>query len=232
MMTVIFHDGFESGDTSGWTGVNGAVAVHADYKHTGAYGAVIEDKGAGGGNVVRVLTGGVLEWWLRYYLQIEAYSNDADGVLHNILSAKNGANNQFLLKMTFFSNNDGLLYLGADHYDTGGEKGYVETAQADAIGGFAGDGVFHCLEVHGKIHASTGGAEIWWDNVRIDDLCLMNLNTTHLADIERLIISAGVPDAGTFSIFVDDAVVDNARQVGGKLLRRRSVGSRAIRLEV
>lgn len=75
--TTIFSDGFESGDTSAWTGVLGSPTVQSTTKHHGTYGLYCDARGEG---VYKTFTE-VTKVYGRAYVYITQWGATVQGVL-------------------------------------------------------------------------------------------------------------------------------------------------------
>ena len=179
--SVVFQDGFESGNLSAWT-TNGGLTVQPATVHAGSFAAQANTTN-GTTYAKKVLPATYTDGYGRIYFNLVSYSSQV-----NVLRFRTAADGSLAY---LFINTAGNLGLKND------VAGTTLTSTTSVGSGW------HALELHAIINGASGSTEVWLDGVRINDLSITtNLGTT---PIGRLQIGE-VQNGRTYNLILDDAV--------------------------
>ena len=199
--TLLFSDGFESGDLSGWTGGSGLV-IQPQESFVGVYGARGNSTGAA----------------TYAYKQLSTSQNDLFySMRFKILSQ--GANTVYLQR---FRTATGSSLLGT-FITSAGLLGYRNdvTGLSTTSSTVVSSGSWHELQTHVHINGNSGQTEVWLDGSQISALSQSEaLGTTAIGRIQ-----IGESTQGRiYDIAFDDSVVDT------KFIAFSDIGSPSIAL--
>ena len=187
-VSVLFHDGFESGDLSNWTANNGLVAQQSQV-FVGAYAAEAISNGSAGASAYTQLPQG--ETNLYYVARFKAVSQSQNVNLLRFRNSTVGANAMATLFVTS-TNRIGL------RNDVAGAAITSTTVAAP--------NQWHTAQVHLVVNGLSSQIEVWLDGTMVADLSQngVNLGTNPLGRLEL-----GDPSLSrTFDVAFDEVAYD------------------------
>ena len=178
---TIFSDGFESGNLSAWTSVNGLTAQQTQV-FSGSWGALGTSTANGGRSAYKTLSPRLNDVWVS--AEVKIVSQGANNL--DLIKLKNGSASLYSLSVT-----------SAQRIISRNSATNVSTKSATAIS----KGVWHQLQVHVTINGASGAVEVWLDGVRINDVSRTeNLGTTGTDRFQL----GDANSSRTFSVAFDD----------------------------
>ncbi|MGA2767150.1 MAG: hypothetical protein ABSF24_02390 [Candidatus Bathyarchaeia archaeon] len=204
--TVVFADGFESGNFNAWTGTHnwnsGVTTVENANPHHGIYNMKITGLTAlnDGGSAYKDLGSPVApEIYVRAYIKLSAMPT-ADGTPHmfgpgwGLVGA--GAGTWDLLPI--IEKSGANLYWGLSHWEGAGVN-YLESSPSNPVAN-----TWYCVEVYDYLHVSAGIIRLWVDGVlKVEKT---GLNTTQrdtsVHDV-RLAAYLNAAEAGGITMYGD-----------------------------
>ncbi len=197
---IIFNDGFESGNTSAWTGTTvttgETAAANSTIKHTGSYSLKCTTNGGGGTEnayVSYVFDVTQAELYLRSYVYIDTNGIDAAGDSIDFMRVRVGTTllAHFGMRMT-----SGVVRWwaqcrsGTSYIDT-----YATSTAAPSTG------QWYCIEGHWKNSSTAGGVELYVNGVSV--LSTWTRDTDNYGNADRVMFgiaeTSGVAASVTFS---------------------------------
>ena len=179
----VFSDGFESGSLSASTSSAG-LTVQGTIVHSGAFAA--EGNTTDGRTYAKkTLPATYSDAYSRIYFSLISASSQV-----NLLRARTSGDTSIAY---LFVNSSGKLGLRND-------VGAVTFTSATSVGSG-----WHSLELHLTVSGASSTSEVWFDDVRIDDLSrTTNLGSTGVGRLQIGEVAAG----RTYNVVFDDVVFD------------------------
>jgi len=197
--TIVFSDGFESGDFSAWTSTyttGGTVTVVGAPVHTGTKAAKFDATGAFGCAALKTFGSAYSTLFARAYVYFEELSSQADSFSRLVAVRTNAGTNIVAV---------GLRRIGAEtrwglHYEDGGQVDVSLTSPLPEIG------QWHCVEIKAVISNTVGEARAWFDGIELFTYTGLN---TGASDMNKLIVGRvpfdAIADVGT--TYIDCVVI-------------------------
>ncbi|MEI7860356.1 MAG: fibronectin type III domain-containing protein, partial [Acidimicrobiales bacterium] len=183
----VFSDGFETGDTSGWTSSAG-LAVESTDVRSGVYAA--EGKTTTGGTVAKMtLPSTYVNGYSRVGFEIKSQTGQV-----NLVRMRDPSGNSI-----------GFLYVTTSGY-VGFHNDATNTNTTSTTKASAG---WHAAELHLGLNGAASTVEAWLDGVPITALSFVGTATTAAASIGQLQI--GDSASGTWDVVYDDAAFGSSR---------------------
>jgi fibronectin type 3 domain-containing protein len=189
--TLVFSDGFETGNLSKWT-TNGGLTVQSVVKHTGTYGA--QGNTTNGATYAKKL---LATTYTDGYFRIWFYLASGYTAQVNVLRYRTAADASI-----------GYLYVATTGKLTmKSDISAVITTSATSVTSNA----WHALELHLVVNGTSSSTEVWLDNVKVNDLSLsgQNWGTTPIGKVQIGEVQSG----RTYNVTFDDVAFDTA-QIG------------------
>lgn len=170
-MTIIFSDGFESGDLLNWTTSSGTWTVDGTYKHSGVYGARVPH---GSFNyLLKALPDSNLYYARAYVMFNENPTTQDDGHPDNQLFFYNYLGDLFAslgLYQTSVGSPDFAWFMAANDGGWTGASGFSALQMNPTLD------VWHFVELFLFQHITNGEVRGWVDGVELTDVHFTNLN--------------------------------------------------------
>jgi Purple acid Phosphatase, N-terminal domain/Calcineurin-like phosphoesterase len=183
--SVLFADGFETGDLSYWTSVTGNIKAQPALAHSGSYAA--EQTSTGSATYARkTLPGSYNELWAQAWVYVVSHSTS--GAFFGF-RASSGSSIAYV-----YVNSSGKLSL---RNDVGNVTTYSTTAMPT--------GGWHLVSLHAKVNGASSSLDVSLDGTQVPDLTLtgQNLGTNPIA-----MLQLGDNVTGrTYDIALDDVAV-------------------------
>jgi fibronectin type 3 domain-containing protein len=183
--TVVFTDGFETGNLSNWT-TFGGLSVQSTLFHSGTWAAQGTTTN-GATYAKKQLPATYTDGSLRAYVYLASYASQVN--LLRFRTATDGSLGYL------FVNTAGKLSLRND-------IGAVTTTSTTTFT----TGAWHSLELRVTVNGTSSSSEVWLDGSRIGDLSLTNQNWG-VAQIGKIQIGE-VQSGRTYNVVFDDVVFD------------------------
>jgi hypothetical protein len=148
--TTIFSDGFESGDFSAWTALEGEPEVVTTYAHHGSYSCKIDDQEG----PYKDLGASYSALWMRVYVYFTALPT-SEGYLVGIIRIGNPTHWDYAIYAEAYKTNDGTYFSLFHGY-------YSERVNTDVV---VETGKWYCVEVKFS-SVSDVDCELWIDGVQ------------------------------------------------------------------
>lgn len=194
----IFADGFESGNTSAWTGANGSTSVNASAAMTGAYGLSVANDGSTASYVIKDFISSTARLRLRFYFDPNTISM-SDGSAHFIFHG-NTSGGTTVVRVEFRRSSGNYQLRGRIRDDASNWTNTPWTTITDAA---------HAVELDWSAAtpagANNGGLTVWIDGASVGSVSGIDNDTRSVMQI-RLGTVASV-DGGTTGNYYFDAVV-------------------------
>jgi len=183
-----FADGFESGNTTGWTSATG-LAVESSDKNSGGFAA--EGSTTAGSTFARKTLA----------------SSYADSYARVAFEVKNVSSQVTLLKLRDTTGGDG----GYVYLTSGGKLGFRSDAELNGHSSLAAPGAgWHVLELHLQVNGSSSAVEVWLDGAPVPDLTLSRIDIGAVTGIGVLQIGE-TSTSGAWDLVFDDAAFGTGR---------------------
>jgi hypothetical protein len=186
--SVLFTDGFESGDLSQWTSVTGNIKAQSSLVHTGTYAA--EETSTGSGTYARKTLGGSYsELWAQAWVDVVSHSTS--GAFFSFRTSSGSS------IVYVYVNSSGKLAL---RNDVGNVTTYSTTSMPT--------GGWHLVTLHALVNGASSSLDVSLDGTQVPDLTLtgQNLGTSPIA-----MLQLGDSNTGrTYDIALDNVVVSQA----------------------
>ncbi|HUZ36170.1 MAG TPA: fibronectin type III domain-containing protein [Streptosporangiaceae bacterium] len=183
--SVLFSDGFETGDLSNWTSVTGAISVQSSLAHSGSFAA--QETSTGSATYARrTLGGSYTELWAQAWVDVVSHSTS--GAFFSFRTSSGSS------IVYVYVNSSGKLAL---RNDVSSVTTYSTTAMPT--------GGWHLVTLHALINGTSSSVDVSLDGTQVPDLTLtgQNLGTTPIA-----MVQLGDNVTGrTYTIALDDADV-------------------------
>ena len=201
-MTVIFSDGFETNNYDAWTGTvitsGETIAASSIYAHHGTYSSKSTSNGnATVENAYFYYDADLAEVYVRAYVWIDSHNINAAGDQISIIRIRTGTTllAHFGIRMTG----------GVVRWWMQVRNG---TAYVDSYSGTPQTGQWYCVEGHWKLHASTGGGELFIDGTSV--LSTWVRDTDNYGNLTRIAIGiAETSGTTTAVVYADCAVISD-----------------------
>lgn len=195
--TSYFTDGFESGNTSAWTGTIGSPGVNTNRPHSGSYSAHFPQQTTGNFiYVYDILSANYSELWMRSYVYLVALPVAGDlGTLSFFAQSWVGPGSPVLYS-TVGRSSDGQLQWGLHNNVASTEFTYNDSSIAS--------GQWYFFEMHAAIGASAGIADLWINGVNVIHQTGQNLGTALLG---RFAVGGEALSGNSIENYQDDVAV-------------------------
>ena len=196
--TVLFSDGFESGNFNAWTSTSGSPTVETNNPHHGTYNAKFTTPTTGGVLAQKTITPSSIAH-MRIYAKISALpqTNTSQRLMsfYNAGSASSIAhfyivniNDQYFWRFTL--KNNGV----AENFDS-----VAVTIQTNR---------YYCIELYEKIHATAGEGALCIDGVNVASAS--GKDTDNQGNIVDVYIGALTSSSSNYTVHMDCVVVSDA----------------------
>jgi Flp pilus assembly pilin Flp len=202
----IFADGFESGNTSAWTGSNGSTSVNAGAALTGAQGLAIANDGSTNSHVIKDFTAAVARLRLRFYFDpnsVAMTSGDAHFIFHG-----NTSSGTTVVRVEFRNSSGVYQIRGRARNDASTWSNTTWTTITDAE---------HALEIDwiaaSGAGANNGSLALYVDGAAVGTVSGIDNDTRSVFQI-RLGTVANVDSGTTGTYYFDDVVARTLTYIG------------------